>query len=316
MRRNVGFYFKDITSPYSYQKAGKNDVATFANGWQKGMVVSTTQSGSAYSTFTLQEDGRLGFFYEETPGGYSMVYVPLTISEITGGKYVRIVGDAQPTDAAPMDITYTYKYGDTEWYTQSEVAYVGENFPPVYEPAYVSTNGVPERKATAEDAGKNFVISCTLSEDIPFLPSVSFDQGVWYSLTIRGTKYPYYNASTGKFPCATSKQTGDKTLFAFVGNPYTGYKIQILPLARRMPWAVPLPTTVMSVPLLSSLPPISFWRTTAVTLCSAIPQTLWATSMTYRVHWATGSTPLPPPMEVPHLPSPWNRTTPPVSLKL
>lgn len=230
VRRNVGFYFKDITSPYSYQKAGKNDVATFANGWQKGMVVSTTQSGSAYSTFTLQEDGRLGFFYEETPGGYSMVYVPLTISEITGGKYVRIVGDAQPTDAAPMDITYTYKYGDTEWYTQSEVAYVGENFPPVYEPAYVSTNGVPERKATAEDAGKNFVISCTLSEDIPFLPSVSFDQGVWYSLTIRGTKYPYYNASTGKFPCATSKQTGDKTLFAFVGNPYTGYKIQNLAL--------------------------------------------------------------------------------------
>mgnify|MGYP003289460694 FL=1 len=233
VRRNVGFYYKDITSPTSYQKAGKNDVATFANGWQKGMVVSTTQTGSAYSTFTLQNDGRIGFFYEETPGGYSMVYVSLSISEITNGKYVRIVGDAQPTDATPLDITYTYMYGDNVWYEQKEVAYVGEAFPPILEPAYVETSGAPEGKASAEDAGKNFVISCALSEDVPFLPSVSFDEGVWYSLTIRGTKYPYYNSSNSNFPCATTKQTGNKTLFAFVGNPYVGYKIQNLALGAK-----------------------------------------------------------------------------------
>lgn len=225
VRRNVGFYFKDITSNYSYQKAGKNDVATFANGWEKGMVVSTTQ-GSAYSTFTLQQDGRLGLFYEETPGGYSMVYVPLTISEITNGKYVRIVGDAQPTGATPLNITYTYKYGDNEWFTQNEVAYVGDKFPPVLEPAYVQTSGAPEGKATAEDEGKEFTISCTLTDDVPFLPSQSFDKAAWYSLTIRGTKYPNYNSSTKKFPCSTSKVSGDKALFAFVGNPYLGYKIQ------------------------------------------------------------------------------------------
>jgi hypothetical protein len=207
-------------------------VATFANGWQKGMLVSTTQ-GSAYSTFTLQNDDRIGFFYEETPGGYSMVYVSLSISEITNGKYVRIVGDAQPTDATPLDITYTYMYGDNVWYEQKEVAYVGEAFPPILEPAYVETSGAPEGKASAEDADKNFVITCTLSEDVPFLPSVSFDEGVWYSLTIRGTKYPYYNSSKSNFPCATTKQTGNKTLFAFVGNPYVGYKIQNLALGAK-----------------------------------------------------------------------------------
>ena len=229
VRRNVGFYFKDITSPNTYQKNGKNDVATFANGWQKGMLVSTTQ-GSAYSTFTLQNDGRIGFFYEETPGGYSMVYVPLTISEITGGKYVRIIGDAQPTDATPVEITYSYTHGQTIWHEQKEIAYVGETFPPIQEPAYVQVSGLPERKVTAEDAGKTFPIACTLSEDIPFLPSLAFDNAVWYSLAIRGTKYISYNASTNKFPCATAKPSGDKALFAFVGNPFVGYKIQNLAL--------------------------------------------------------------------------------------
>jgi sialidase-1 len=229
VRRNVGFYFKDITSPNTYQKNGKNDVATFANGWQKGMLVSTTQ-GSAYSTFTLQNDGRIGFFYEETPGGYSMVYVPLTISEITGGKYVRIIGDAQPTDATPVEITYSYTHGQTIWHEQKEIAYVGETFPSIQEPAYVQVSGLPERKVTAEDAGKTFPLACTLSEDIPFQPSLAFDNAVWYSLAIRGTKYISYNSSTKKFPCATAKPSGDKALFAFVGNPFVGYKIQNLAL--------------------------------------------------------------------------------------
>ena len=223
VRRNVGFYFKDITSKYSYQKGGKNDVPTFATGWERGMLVSTAQ-GSAYSTFTLQTDGRIGFFYEETPGGYSMVYVPLTISEITNGKYVKILGDAQDTGAEPVNITYSYRCGNTEWLNQPEVAYVGDVFPPVLSAAFVQTSGTPEGLATAEDEGKTFVIDCTL-ENMPFKPSSSYDMACWYSLKIRGTKNVYYNASAGKFACAATAQNGDNVLFAFVGNPFTGYKI-------------------------------------------------------------------------------------------
>ena len=36
---------------------------------------------------TLQADGRIGFFYEEEPKHYQMVYRALGIDEITGGKY-------------------------------------------------------------------------------------------------------------------------------------------------------------------------------------------------------------------------------------
>ena len=223
VRRNVGFYFKDITSKYSYQKGGKNDVPTFATGWERGLLVSTAQ-GSAYSTFTLQQDGRIGFFYEETPGGYSMVYVSLSISEITNGKYVQILGDAQDTGAEPVNITYSYRCGNTEWLSQPEVAYVGEVFPPVLSASFVQTSGTPEGLATAEDEGRTFVIECEM-DGMPFKPSSSYDMACWYSLKIRSTKNVYYNTSAGKFACATTAQSGDNTLFAFVGNPFTGYKI-------------------------------------------------------------------------------------------
>ena len=225
VRRNVGFYFKDITSKYSYQKNGKNDVPTFATGWERGMLVSTAQ-GSAYSTFTLQKDGRIGFFYEETPGGYSMVYVSLSISEITNGKYVQILGDTEDFNATPVNITYTYKCGDVEWCTTNEVAYAGEQFPPVMNVAYVQTGSKPAGVVSLADEGKNFVIACELSEEYPFIPSVSFDVATWYSLKIRDTKNISYNASTGKFICNASAVSGDQALFAFVGNPITGYRIQ------------------------------------------------------------------------------------------
>ena len=80
-RSDVKIYWKDITEASSYASP-----MAFAAGWnQNPYQVSNT--GSAYSTMTLQKDGRIGFYYEEEPGWYSMVYVPLSISQITNGEY-------------------------------------------------------------------------------------------------------------------------------------------------------------------------------------------------------------------------------------
>ena len=78
-RERVGFWYKEIVPNGWYSSLA------FAHKWTRGMEV--TQKGSAYSTMTLQADGRIGFFYEEEPQWYSMVYVPLTISQITNGEY-------------------------------------------------------------------------------------------------------------------------------------------------------------------------------------------------------------------------------------
>ncbi len=80
-RRDVGFWYKEIVPNGIYSPRA------FAAHWTPGMTVSKTTS--AYSTMAQQRDGRIAFFYEEREdrNGYDMVYRPLTISEITGGKY-------------------------------------------------------------------------------------------------------------------------------------------------------------------------------------------------------------------------------------
>lgn len=82
-RRDVTIYYKEM----QYNADGTNlyTPTTFAQGWTKGIRVS--DRGSAYSTMTMQQDGRVGFLYEEEPGGYCIVYAPLTIEDITLGAF-------------------------------------------------------------------------------------------------------------------------------------------------------------------------------------------------------------------------------------
>ena len=85
-RANVGFYYKPLAATtYTTEE--------FASNWTKALQVSTVNS--AYSTFAEQIDGRLAFFMEEAPmdggAGYCMVYLPISIADITGGKYIDLV---------------------------------------------------------------------------------------------------------------------------------------------------------------------------------------------------------------------------------
>ena len=101
-RSKVGLWWKDITDKSSYQENGVNTTSVFARNWTRGIQVENI-GYSAYSTFTLQADGKIGFFYEESPGTYAMVYIPLTISEITNGAYSEIlagVGTVEHTETS------------------------------------------------------------------------------------------------------------------------------------------------------------------------------------------------------------------------
>jgi len=78
-RYDVGIWFKEIDATRTYS------ASTIAQNWTKGLQVS--DRSSAYSTMCLQSDLRIGFFYEEDPNGYCMVYVPLTLEQITNGEF-------------------------------------------------------------------------------------------------------------------------------------------------------------------------------------------------------------------------------------
>lgn len=80
-RSNVSIYWKTLDERDDYYTPMR-----FASHWEGSYQVSHTTS--AYSTMTLQQDGKIGFFWEENQkgAGYDMFYQALSLEDITGGK--------------------------------------------------------------------------------------------------------------------------------------------------------------------------------------------------------------------------------------
>ena len=94
-RSNVSIYYKNLDDPSSYSSP-----EAFSKGWTLGKDVAPYSS--AYSTMCVQADGKIAFFYEDgkSGAGYDMVYVPLTIAELTNNTYSEIVLPVQETEGS------------------------------------------------------------------------------------------------------------------------------------------------------------------------------------------------------------------------
>ena len=73
-RSDVSVFYKLLSND-----ASSYNPTDLSNGWTK-LQVSTRNS--AYSSMTILPDGNLGLFYEEGPGYYSMVYVPIILKDV------------------------------------------------------------------------------------------------------------------------------------------------------------------------------------------------------------------------------------------
>ena len=78
-RTGVSIYYRELTASTPHTSAA------LAADWHPGLQI--VFYSSAYSTMTLQADGRIGFFLEQAPSDYSLFYQPLTLESITGGAY-------------------------------------------------------------------------------------------------------------------------------------------------------------------------------------------------------------------------------------
>ena len=95
-RYNVTIWYKEVSADETYTPS------SFASGWTQGIEVCPAGVKSAYSAMALQENGEIAFFFEEAPcygddhtKGYSMVYVPLTIEEITNNNFLNPNADVE-----------------------------------------------------------------------------------------------------------------------------------------------------------------------------------------------------------------------------
>ena len=95
-RYNVTIWYKEVSADETYTPS------SIASGWTQGLEVCPAGVKSAYSAMCLQENGEIAFFFEEAPcygddhtKGYSMVYVPLTIEEITNNNFLNPNADVE-----------------------------------------------------------------------------------------------------------------------------------------------------------------------------------------------------------------------------
>ena len=89
-RSDVAIFYRELsTDPATYTPT------ELSRGWRKLRI---SDKGSAYSSMCVLPNGDIGIYYEEEPGGYSMVYVPINVYSIVGPiVYTSKLVDKCPT---------------------------------------------------------------------------------------------------------------------------------------------------------------------------------------------------------------------------
>ena len=100
-RSDVAVFYKILSNNSSDYTPEK-----LSNGWTK---IAITDKESAYSSMCILP-GReeIGFFYEEVPGGYSMVYLPLTLKDILSEEAYNATKLQPEPFAHDKGLLYTY----------------------------------------------------------------------------------------------------------------------------------------------------------------------------------------------------------------
>lgn len=134
------------------------------------------------------------------------------------------------TLTSEVEITYNYTYNGTIWYTETKSAVVGEAYPDLYaQPNGVKYTTIPLGTVTGTET---FEVTCELKEDYWITPSSDYSSATWFYLSVKDSgdpKWIYHATSDGygftKLGWSSSSGSGDYYKWAFIGNPFTGYKV-------------------------------------------------------------------------------------------
>ena len=201
-RNNVTIWYKEVSADETYTPS------SIAGGWTKGKQVSTVQS--AYSAMCLQENGEIALFFEEAPcyadnyeKGYSMVYVPLTIEEITENNFLNPNADVEY-----VPVEFNIELTDTEGNTYRETLdYVPNNAAAVA--TYLTTTypfiTLGENGAIADNTYTNTVT-------LPFKVS-NANTTVWYNI--------YYPSNASGNPNYIAALNEDEVVDMAASKDYT-----------------------------------------------------------------------------------------------
>ena len=222
-RRDVSIWYKEVNgNTYT-----PSDIAT---GWSKGLQVSNQLS--AYSAMALQEDGKIAFFFEEAPcyadrndWGYCMVYMPLTIEEITKGNYFS--KDATLPESVNVDVVLTDAQGNT--YNDAFTSALN-GIEPILTTNYPFITLGADRSLSTED-GVNYTYANTVA--FPFKVS-NEETTVWHNIYLHANGenellYLYADAADASLVCKKSDGAN---------HPYGDSQWNTAACADNMSWTV------------------------------------------------------------------------------
>ena len=206
-RENVSIWYKEISASETYTGT------SIASDWAMGKQVSTQLS--AYSAMCLQANGEIAFFFEEAPChnddhtyGYSMVYVPLTIEEITKNNFLS---PSAVVETKTVDVTLTDEQGNTYThqfdYLPGDAAAIDAALMSAY--PFITELG----EGNLQGSGTAYTYTNTVT--LPFKVS-NAETTVWHNIywpandTSPGKYYPIYLLSTGENDTYVAKKTETK----------------------------------------------------------------------------------------------------------
>ena len=208
-------------------------------------------SASSYTNWLLHDRGNGYYsFYQTGLLYYTFLGIPIrssaptTMNYSSSGTLSTWTNDAAKTsdntcriqfEEVPTAVTFTYSYimNGVEMGTESIVGTIGESFPSPTLPAFCSAS-TPAGTVTASDADRKISIGVTWSAPVDF--STSLENAKWYLMTAgrdngvdpkvlpvmrykEGQNYITLNTADKDFSLSSADQ------WAFVGNPYEGFKI-------------------------------------------------------------------------------------------
>ena len=208
-------------------------------------------SASSYTNWLLHDRGNGYYSFYQTGLLYYTVWpnttrssAPTTMNYSSSGTLSTWTNDGAKTsdnncriqfEEVPTAVTFTYSYimNGVEMGTESIVGTIDESFPSPTLPAFCSAS-TPAGTVTASDAGRKISIDVTWNAPVDF--STSLENAKWYLMTAgrdndadpkvlpvmrykEGQDYITLKTADKDFSLSSADQ------WAFVGNPYEGFKI-------------------------------------------------------------------------------------------
>lgn len=210
-------------------------------------------SASSYTNWLLHDRGngyysfyQIGLLYYTSWPNTTRSSAPTTMNYSSSGTLSTWTNDGAKTsdnncriqfEEVPTAVTFTYSYimNGVEMGTESIVGTIGESFPSPTLPAFCSAStSTPAGTVTGSDADRKISIGVTWNAPVDF--STSLENAKWYLMTAgrdndanpkvlpvmrykEGQNYITLKTADKDFSLSSTDQ------WAFVGNPFEGFKI-------------------------------------------------------------------------------------------